>query len=939
MQLSQDAVKSDIALLAIVRDLVHEVHPQKALRVALESRLDRDLGMDSLSRAELLNRVELAFRVRLPERTLSEAETVSDYVTALSRSGSIVAHSPDGSPCVEQLPAISAPVHASTLVEVLEWHATEHPERPHVTYLQDGVEPATLTYGDLASAARALAAGLIDRGIKDGDRVAIMLPTGLEFFEVFFGILYAGAVPVPIYPPARLTQLEEYLQRQTGILRNCGAHLLMTTERGKKLGSAVVWQVGTLRDVLSAADLRSVRPAVLPTRAPWAMAMLQYTSGSTGAPKGVVLSHANLLSNIRSMGKAMQATSTDVFVSWLPLYHDMGLIGAWLGSLYFGARFYVMSPLTFLAHPESWLWAIHKYRATLSAAPNFAFETCTNKITDSAIQGLDLGSLRMVANGAEPVSASSIKRFCDRYKPHGFRASAMTPAFGLAENAVALTMPPLGRGPLVDRIDRNVLSKERRAQAAEFSDPNPLALVGCGRVLPSNDIRIVDDRGNAVPERVIGRLEFRGPSATPGYFQNEQKTRELFDNGWLDTGDLAYLAGGELYIAGRMKDMVIRAGRHYFPQLLEAPVSDLPSVVKSGVALFGANDSVSGTERIIVAVETTASDEASADALRRDIQALSASVLGEPVDDVVVLPPGAIPRTSNEKIRRSETKALYEKGELGQPRSDLSQRRWHLVLDGLRSRIRSAFHSVLTTAYAGWWWIIVATVAVGCWFAAMVLPRLAWRWSAVRYICRAGLILMGVPYRIENAGTVPRANAVLVFNHLSYADALALAPAIPGEPAYAAKKEFADQMFVGPFLRRLGVVFVERRDLAASVADAGLMKTVTESGRVLVVFPEGTFTGQIGLRPFHLGAFKVASDLNIPVIPGAIVGTRDMLRGDQWWPRRSPVTVFIGEPIQPEGADFSAAVTLRDKARSMILLRIREPDLDAPGALEDASSR
>jgi 1-acyl-sn-glycerol-3-phosphate acyltransferase len=929
--------QSEAELITIVRDLVREVHPHRSLTVQPESRLDRDLGLDSLSRAELLNRVELAFQVRLPERTLSESETVSDYIAALDRAGNITEHRAKRAASAEQLPDIAAPHHASNLVAVLDWYAANHGERPHVTFLPDGAEPETLTYGALAASSRTIASALIGRGVKDGDRIAIMLPTGLEFFEAFFGALYAGAVPVPIYPPARLTQLEEYLKRQAGILRNCGARLLITTERGKKLGSSIVWQVGTLRSVVSVPDLRSATLAALPVIAPQTTAMLQYTSGSTGDPKGVVLSHANLLANIRSMGEAMKADARDIFVSWLPLYHDMGLIGAWLGSLYFGARLYVMSPLTFLAHPESWLWAIHKYRATLSAAPNFAFEICSNKITDAALDGLDLSSLRLVANGAEPVSASSIKRFCDRYKAYGFRTAAMAPSFGLAENAVGLTMPPLGRGPLIDYVDRTVLSKERRAQPADRLDNNPLALVGCGHVLPRNEIRIVNDKGQAIPERSVGRLQFRGPSATSGYFQNEQKTRELFNNGWLDTGDLAYVADGELYIAGRIKDMVIRAGRHYFPQLLEAPVSDLPSVIKSGVALFGVTDLKSGTERIVIAVETTALDSESVGALRHNIFELSATVLGEPVDEVVLLPPDTIPRTSNGKIRRSEARSLFERGMLGKNEPAMSGARWHLLRDGLIARARTALRFVLTAAYAGWWWAIVSLVATGCWLSAMVLPKLSWRWGAVRLCCRGGLILMGIPYRIDGA-SMPRSHAVLVFNHSSYVDALVLAPLIPGEPVYAAKKEFADQAFVGPFLRRLGVVFVERRDLATSIADAQVMRAVTESGRLLVAFPEGTFTGRAGLGPFHLGAFKVASELNIPVIPGAIVGTRDMLRGDQWWPKWSTVTVVIDKPVEPSGRGFSDTVILRDKVRAAILAHIREPDLEAALGPENAEN-
>lgn len=218
------------------------------------------------------------------------------------------------------------------------------------------------------------------------------------------------------------------------------------------------------------------------------------------------------------MGQRMDASSADIFVSWLPLYHDMGLIGAWLGCLYFGAPLYVMSPLSFLVRPQSWLWTIHRFHATLSAAPNFAFELCLNKIDDADLEGLDLSSLRMVANGAEPVSANTLGRFTDRFARYNFRPGAMAPVYGLAENAVGLTFPPPGRAPIIDRIDRNALMTGGRVEPAKPDQASPLEIVACGQPLPGHDIRIVDEFGREVSERQEGRLEFRGPSATLGYF-------------------------------------------------------------------------------------------------------------------------------------------------------------------------------------------------------------------------------------------------------------------------------------------------------------------------------------------------------------------------------------------------------------------------------------
>ena len=275
----------------------------------------------------------------------------------------------------------------------------------HITVLQDeNIVLATITYAQLAKSARDVAGGLIARDVAPGDRVALMLPTGVDFFAAFFGTLYAGAVPVPIYPPMQLAQLEDYLRRQATILRNAEAKVLITVPEALALSGLLRGLVPSLSAIESVKNLTDGRTmASLPKiDNPAATALIQYTSGSTGDPKGVVLTHANLLANIRAMFTAINATSADVLVSWLPLYHDMGLIGAWLAPLYVGARCYIMSPLSFLAHPQSWLMACHRYRGTISAAPNFAFELCLNQIDEADLHGLDLSSLRFVANGAEP---------------------------------------------------------------------------------------------------------------------------------------------------------------------------------------------------------------------------------------------------------------------------------------------------------------------------------------------------------------------------------------------------------------------------------------------------------------------------------------------------------------------------------------------------------
>jgi len=372
-------------LLRVVAELDRELHPRRAIsRVTLDSRFDRDLGFDSLARMELMLRVESAFDRSLPETLLGSADTPRDFLNALALQPHAM---PARIAAIQRAPAleVAAATDAATLLDVLDWHAGTHPDRVHIVIVREnatGLAEETITHRELRDRAQTFAANLQTRGLQTGEAVAIMLPTGRDYFFAFFGILLAGGIAVPLYPPLRASHLEDHLRRQAGILSNCQARVLITFPEAKTAARLLRAHAPALRTVMTASEL-SVANQARPRPGVGDLALLQYTSGSTGNPKGVMLTHANLLANIRAMGRAVQASAADVFVSWLPLYHDMGLIGAWLGSLYYGARLVIMSPLAFLSRPARWLWAIHHYHGTLSAAPNFAYELCAGRIDDS----------------------------------------------------------------------------------------------------------------------------------------------------------------------------------------------------------------------------------------------------------------------------------------------------------------------------------------------------------------------------------------------------------------------------------------------------------------------------------------------------------------------------------------------------------------------------
>ena len=926
-------------LMGVIGKLVEEVRPHAAApSLTLDSAFERDLGLDSLGRVELLERIERTFGYRLPEHVIISAETPRDLLSALQHADAAAA-SQVASETVATPPApqatdaeVSLPIHAKTLIEVLEWHAQHQPERLHITLYGDDETPQYITYGDLYAGAMAIAAALRQRDLMPRQTVALMLPTSRAFFESFLGVLLAGAIPVPLYPPVRPSQIEDHMRRQIGILDNAQASIMITIPEVQTLARLLQPNVPTLRHVVTSRELAGVssdgtRPALEAED----IAFLQYTSGSTGNPKGVVLTHANLLANIRAMLLAAAATPQDVFVSWLPLYHDMGLIGAWLGSLYQAFHLVIMSPLTFLTRPQRWLEAIHMHRGTLSGGPNFAYELCLRRLSDADIAGYDLSSWRIAFSGAEPVSPTTMQRFTERFAACGFRSEAIAPVYGLAEGTLGLAFPPFGRGPRLDRVRRELFTHTGQAVPADAEDPEPLTFVSCGYPLSGHQIRIVDTAGYEVPERQEGRLEFSGPSATRGYFRNPEASRDLKRNGWLDSGDLAYIAEGEVFITGRAKDLIIRAGRNLHPYELEEAIGDLPGIRKGCVAAFGSPDPVSGTERLVVLAETRETDAEQQTLLRAQIDALIVDRLGAPADDVVLAPPQTVLKTSSGKIRRAASRERYERGDIGKrPRAIW----WQILRLGTTSvwpRLRRTSHSLLERVYGLGAWAVFGLIALVLLLAVAVVPTQQRRQALAQRLLRFALRLIGIRLTIQGRDQLPDVHPyVVVVNHASYMDAAALIATLPPGLCYVGKRELGSLRISRFLFERLGVEFVERLDAQKSIEDSDRLLYLVQNGQSVVFFPEGTFGREPGLRPFRMGAFTIAAQAGAPVVPVALRGTRSVLRAEQWLPRPRPVRVTILPPLHPKGTEWLERLSLREAARTAILQHCGEPALETP---------
>ena len=920
-------------VLAIVRALARETGGGRAERAVFPgASLERQVGLGSLERVELLSRLERSFGRALDDRCLA-IDTPAGLARALLESPSALPLSlpsmAEGAPA-DAAADIGAGV--ATVHESLFRHARLDPGRVHVfLHGDERADEVPVTYGRLWHEAAAVAGGLVARGVRPGDAVALMLPTGLDFLRAFSGILLARAVPVPIYPPVRLDRLEDYARRQSAILADAGVVLMVTIARARPVAGLLSRAVPTLASVVTAGELAAEgAPVGAPDGRGEDAAFIQYTSGSTGQPKGVLLTHDNLLANIRAIGEGLQIAPTDVGVSWLPLYHDMGLIGSWLFCLHHGVPLTLLPPTSFLARPERWLWAIHRRRATLSPAPNFAYELCARRVPDEALEGLDLSSWRIALNGAEPVSRATVERFTSRFAPAGFRPDAMMPVYGLAECSVALCFPPVGRGPRFDRVAREPFQRDGRAVAAADGDETALEFVSAGRELPRHEVRIVDDAGAAVAERVVGRLVFRGPSVTSGYYRKPEATAAItLEGGWLDSGDLAYRADGEVHLCGRRKDLIIKGGRNLVPQEIEEAAAAVEGIRRGCVVALGVTSASLGTESLVVVAETRATEAAERERLAAEVTARVADAVGVPPDEVVLVAPGSVPKTSSGKVRRAATLELVRSGTVGRPSRTTLAQKATLLAHAAAEAIRPAARGIGRASYAAWLAVALPAIVLPAWLAVAVVPSRRFAFRIARLASR--LVLRAVGCRLDATGLerLPPGAHVLASNHASYVDVLAMLALLPEDFLFVAKREVSRYPVVGAFVRRCGHVTVDRWDAVQSLTAADAVDlALREGGARVLFFPEGTFAAATGLRPFRLGAFRAAATARVPVVPLALRGTRQVMRGDVALPRPSPVSIWIGEPIMPSGTDMADLVRLRDRVADAIAAECGEPRLD-----------
>ncbi len=548
-----------------------------------------------------------------------------------------------------------------TIAEALAGAAQSWPENGFT--FQDGAGKETrFDFPQVLAEADRRAAALQAMGLGKGDRFGLIVIEPQDFVLTFLGALRVGILPVPLYPPLSFGSLDAYTEKTGRILESAGARVLVASEKLQNILWSLVGSVPSLERLVRAEDLsKHVGAPKYPEILPEDLAFLQYTSGSTSDPKGVMVSHASLIANCDGiMNDGIETSSKDVGVSWLPLYHDMGLIGFVIAPITMGVSIVYIPTLRFLRRPNSWMDTIHRHRGTLTFAPNFAYALAARKAKPSDIEKWDLSSLRAAGCGAEPIHPDTMSSFLETFASCGLKRTAMLPCYGMAEATLAISFIGVDEEVSTNVVDAEAFQERGLCEPVREGQAS-FAHVSCGRPFPKHDVGAFNDAGERNPEGMEGELWFRGPSVTPGYYKNPEATAECFrPDGWLRTGDLGYVLHGNVYVTGRMKDLIILNGRNLHPQAIEWVAAEVEGVRKGNVVAFSRPGASS--EELVVVFETRATER---DELAAAVKLAVQREHGIAAADVVCLEVGTLPKTSSGKLQRRKTRDMYLRGALG----------------------------------------------------------------------------------------------------------------------------------------------------------------------------------------------------------------------------------------------------------------------------------
>lgn len=550
----------------------------------------------------------------------------------------------------------------STVAQAVAEVGTRFPESGYVFQDMKG-EEVNYAYSKVEELTAQRAAALQQLGLEKGDRIGLIVIEPEDFVLTFLAAIRIGVVPVPMYPPMSFGALDAYAERSARVLRLSETKVLFASAKIQNILWSLVDEVDTLEKLVPVEDLRKTEGLGAPTYPeilPEDVAFLQYTSGSTSDPKGVIVTHASLVANCHAIiFEGLEMDHRDTAVAWLPLYHDMGLIGFVIATILSGMTSVFIPTMRFIRRPKVWMDAITKHKGCVSFAPNFAYALLNKKAKEEDFARWDLSSMRAFGCGAEPIQAETARAFIERFAAAKLDPKAFLPAYGMAEATLAMSFKPMSANFNTRVVDAETFQAD--GVVSEAIDGKPVfEHVSCGRTFPNHELAAFDENDRRLPDGVEGELCFKGASVTPGYFRNAEATEKAYRNGWLHTGDLGYVLDGEIYVTGRMKDLIILNGRNIHPQAIEWRAAEVENVRKGNVIAFSVPGKTS--EELVVALETRSED---VDTIIAAVKRVVRHEIGVPPVDVVCLPPGSLPKTSSGKLQRRKARQQYMLAKLG----------------------------------------------------------------------------------------------------------------------------------------------------------------------------------------------------------------------------------------------------------------------------------
>ena len=822
----------------------------KHRRVNLENSMQIHLGLGSLARMELLLIIEKVFGIKFSDRTLGEINTLRDAANTIFQR---IPVEKDIYQTIPQHEDSRVKVeNAKTLIDILLFYGEAEPDRKHV-FFQDEHQETVVTYGKLLNNSLKIARSLFEKGAKPGDRIAMMLPNHPAFLYTFFGILLINGIPVPIYPLLRKEIFETFAQQEAIVLNNAKASFLVTFLKFELFDKLVLSLVPSLIGIHHVDDLmNSENKDVIVKPKESDYALIQYHSSRTPEVLGALSTHQNILSSIRSMGQLLSITQKDVFVNWTPLYRNHGLIGMWLGSLYYGIPLILMSPYTFLNRPERWLWAMHYANATISGGDDFAYDLCLSKIVPAQIEGLDLSSWRFSIHLAELVQARTLERFYKKFAPYGLKSESFLSIYGWIESSTCIAHSEPGKSPFIDRIQREPFENEGKAIKADIAlESDFLELVSTRNVLPEHAVRIVDDSGNELPNNQEGNLQVKGPFNMKEYYNNKKAAAAIYHGGWWETGDLAYKEGENLYITTHCLD------------------------IKKTYRKFSAQKH----------------------------QALK-------------------------KLDRSLYESVFLENEFAAKPSGLLFQRVKNYAYFAAKAILFCLGKILKLIYSIYVLLLFIVSVPPVFISMWMIPKKIFT-KILHYWAKWLFIFAFCPIKVYHKEELYKHKRIIfVANHASYIDTLVFMSILPPETKIVGKQELEKLPVVSTVMRRVGHIFVNRQEFPAGVKKSIETIERTANEYPVLIFPEGTFSPAPGLRPFKFGAFKIAAEKHLPVLPVATQGTRSVLKEGEFLIKPRIIKVYVGEPLLSQGHEWQEFNRLKEEARDFIAGHCGELSLD-----------